>query len=198
MFLIGLRNIPRRVAQTVLIIIGLMLSTRHHLRRLHHRRHRRPQHHEDDLRHPRPRRRDHGVRDGASEAERRRADATSPSRSRPTSSCATRLAGDPEIDGIVPVLLEKRARAVNEPEPASAPRASTSWASIPAPWPPSPTSSTSRASTLDLATLADDEVYVNESMADELDAEPGDTVTVYYQNQPFRFTRRRHRQGQAC
>ena len=27
MFLIGVRNIPRRVAQTVLIIIGLMLST---------------------------------------------------------------------------------------------------------------------------------------------------------------------------
>ena len=27
MFLVGLRNIPRRVAQTVLIIIGLMLST---------------------------------------------------------------------------------------------------------------------------------------------------------------------------
>ena len=27
MFLVGLRNIPRRLAQTVLIIIGLMLST---------------------------------------------------------------------------------------------------------------------------------------------------------------------------
>lgn len=27
MFLIGLRNIPRRIAQTVLIVVGLMLST---------------------------------------------------------------------------------------------------------------------------------------------------------------------------
>ena len=55
-FMIGLRNIPRRMAQTVLIVDRPDAEHGHHHRGLHHRRHRRLQHHEADVRPARPRR----------------------------------------------------------------------------------------------------------------------------------------------
>ena len=49
MFQIGVRNIPRRRAQTILIIIGLMLSTLIISTALEHRRYGGLQHHQPDV-----------------------------------------------------------------------------------------------------------------------------------------------------
>lgn len=40
---------------------------------------------------------------------------------------------------------------------------------------------------LDVASLAPDEIFVNESAADKLDVWPGDTIEVWVQNQPYDF-----------
>jgi putative ABC transport system permease protein len=41
---------------------------------------------------------------------------------------------------------------------------------------------------VDLTSMADDEIYLNKKGADELDARPGDEVTLFVQGAPYAFT----------
>jgi putative ABC transport system permease protein len=184
MFLVGLRNIPRRLAQTVLIIIGLMLSTLiisaafttgdtvdNSITKMMYD----ALGHVDEIIEYKTEHEDEGV--GQS-------DVTIPESAYVELRDA--LAGDPSIDGIAPVLVES-VPAVNEEEHLSAPGVHVMGID-PATMTGFPDIINLQGEVLDPNSLRDNEVYVNESAADELDVRPGDTVTIYFQNQPFRFT----------
>ncbi len=188
MFMIGLRNIPRRTAQTVLIIVGLMLSTviisaafttgdtvDHSITKMVY----------DIMGHV-----DETVRLGKGEG----ADGgtAGPAIPRPDpfpESVATDLQqhfqGDPEIAGFMPVIMEPV--AVSNPETKlhtpmvmlNGLDASSLGAF--------PDVVDTKGKLVDVGALADNEVVVNQSLADEIDAVPGQNVDVYYQNQQFSF-----------
>jgi hypothetical protein len=177
MFLIGVRNIPRRVAQTVLIIIGLMLSTTiisaaftvgdtvdHSITKMVY----------DTTGHV-----DETVQvgdtligegDNGGPVVRREAVPESLA-----ADLEKRFQGDSEINGFLPVILEPVA-AANPSTRQSAPLgvltgldASRLGAF--------PDIVDKKGNPVSVAALADDEILVNESMADELDVNPGDSVT---------------------
>ena len=201
MFLIGVRNIPRRMAQTVLIIVGLMLSTliisaafttgdtvdrslTNQIFRLLG--------HVDEI-----------VRFES------RDDTPAPNVAISVADFETledEVRGDPNIDGLVPMMLE--VVAVIEPERRqSAPRAGfagldeTRLDAF-------PDLEDAEGNPLDLASLGEEEVradegladelgvtpgtfvtvhgvFVNESLADELDTTAGALIIVYHQNRPI-------------
>ena len=183
MFLIGLRNIPRRMAQTTLIVIGLMLSTliisaafttgdtvnasitNQTLTLLGH---------VDEVVLLRSRGGD-GVdlRPGGfiSEAAAEELEAA--------------LVDDPNIDGVLPILFEV-VPVINPGTGLSSPEANIVGldAEKLAAFPDFVSVS---GDAVDVAALAEDEVYVNESLADEADIQPGDLIQVFVQNQPLEF-----------
>jgi len=192
MFLIGLRNIPRRTAQTVLIIIGLMLSTviisaafttgdtvDHSITKMVY----------DVTGHV-----DETVQkgDNAHQAEGGTGgdggDAVLRREAMPQSVATDleqRFKGDPEITGFLPLISEPVAVS-NSQSGLSAPvgvltglDASRLGAF--------PDIVDKNGKAVDVAALADDEILVNESMADEIDAVPGQSIDIYYQNQQLTF-----------
>jgi putative ABC transport system permease protein len=192
MFLIGLRNIPRRTAQTVLIIIGLMLSTviisaafttgdtvDHSITKMVY----------DLTGHV-----DETIQRGEKPSDSGGSDEGTSSpvvlqRESMPQSLATdleqRFQGDSEIAGFLPLISEPV--AVSNPETKlNAPvtvingvDASRLGAF------PDVVDTSGKA--VDVGALADDEILVNKSLADEVDAVPGQTIDVYYQNQRFTF-----------
>ena len=184
MFLIGLRNIPRRVAQTVLIIIGLMLSTviisaalttgdtvDHSITKMVY----------DLAGHV-----DETVQKGdklsetMEEVVRR-----DPLPQSLAADLEQRFKGDTEIAGFLPVISEPVAVS-NPGSKLSAPLGMLTGldASRTAAF---PDVVDEKGNPVDVTALAKDEVLVNESMADEIDAKPGDTIDIYYQNQGYTF-----------
>jgi putative ABC transport system permease protein len=181
MFTIGLRNIPRRVAQTVLIIIGLMLSTLiisaafttgdtvdHSISNEIF----------DGL----------GSVDEVIEFESEEgtlggADVRIPERL--VEELEETLGDDPDIDGIMPVLSEE-VPVFNVRTHLSVPSVSfmgldeTRLEGF-------PDIVDREGQPLDLASLADDELYLSEKTAKGLDAQAGDEVTVFFENEEFSF-----------
>ncbi len=189
MFLIGLRNIPRRRSQTTLIVLGLMLSTliisaafttgdtlfRSVTAEAY-----------DVLGHV-----DETVllgegllggdsHEGTGIFVRRE-----PVPQSLVADLEGRLEGNDEVDGLMPVLAEPVA-VVNPRSRQSEPLAvvvGVDASRLDA----FPDIVDRKHRAVDVAALADDELLVNESLADELSAEPGDTLAVYSQNRLFTF-----------
>jgi putative ABC transport system permease protein len=182
MFIVGLRNIPRRRAQTTLIIIGLMLSTLiisaafttgdtvdYSISNTVY----------DVMGHV----------DEVVQFESQEGSAIGTTNVSIPSSDVQQLeagvANDPDIDGIAPALVET-VPAVNERVRLSAP-AVTALGVDPARMDAFPDVVDLQGRPLDVGALAEDQVYLNKSAADELGAQAGDTVAIYYLNQPLRF-----------
>ncbi|MEX0785448.1 MAG: FtsX-like permease family protein, partial [Dehalococcoidia bacterium] len=186
MFFIGIRNMPRRIAQTTLIIVGLMLSTliisaafttgdtvdrsltAQAYRLLGHADAWVMAAVEDD---GPPREID--TAESAVSVERLRE--------------ALEAEGDPSIDGFLPILREE--------VPVVNPRAGQSEPSIN--FVGLDTASlegfpdviaVDGGAPLDVAALAPDEVYMNKSAADDLAVEAGDVVQIFVQGELNEFT----------
>ncbi|MFQ6019712.1 MAG: ABC transporter permease, partial [Dehalococcoidia bacterium] len=185
MFLIGLRNIPRRVAQTVLIIIGLMLSTliisaafttgdtvdrsitNQTLTNLGHI---------DEVL--------------QFESQEEEGDVFGAEETIPQSVVDTVEDGlvhpGSDVDGVLPLILEgvpviNPSTGLSEPLVNLVGVDGSRMGSFP------DILSVDSGEQLSVSVLAADEAYVNESAAEELDAEIGDTVQTFVQNQPFSF-----------
>jgi len=181
MFLVGLRNIPRRRAQTILIIIGLMLSTLiisaafttgdtvdYSISSTVYE----IMGHVDEV-----------VQFESEEGGVGASDISIPSST--VQQLEAGVGNDPDIDGIAPALVET-VPAVNERVRLSAPTVSVVGLD-PARMDAFPDVVDLKGRLLDIGALGEDQVYLNKSAADELAAQVGDTVTIYYQNQPLRF-----------
>jgi len=182
MFRMGVRNIPRRVAQSVLIVIGLMLSTLiisaalttgdtvdHSITKLAY----------DWLGHI-----DETVMFDADNSTTATEKAIVPEAA--VTKLEAALANDPDVDGIVPAIMEPLP-IIDERTKLSSP-AATMVGVDPSRLDGFPDIVTRDGHQVDLAALADDQLYLNKKAADELDARPGDTVTIYAQNAPYTFT----------
>lgn len=183
MFLIGLRNIPRRVAQTVLIVIGLMLSTliisaafttgdtidhsitNQVLDTLGH---------VDEV--VLLRSQENGASIGS--------DAAIPEDV--AREFAEQFARDPNVDGILPIVFEA-VPVINPSTGLSSPEANIVGVD-PAALEAFPDVVSISGEPLTIDALAPDEVYVNRSLADETDIRPGDTVRIFVDNRPQEFT----------
>jgi len=173
MFKMGVRNIPRRMAQTVLIVIGLMLSTliisaalttgdtvdrsmtnwvyklAGHLDEIV----------EFDV-----------EKTGDGTAEPFVPEST-------VAELEAALGNDPDIDGIAPALFEP-VPVINPRTGLSTPSAFLTGAD-PERMDGFPDIVSLDGKVLDVGTLAPDEIYLNESGKEELDAQPGDTLQVF-------------------
>ncbi|MCH8815226.1 MAG: FtsX-like permease family protein [Chloroflexi bacterium] len=183
MFIMGLRNIPRRKAQTVLIVVGLMLSTliisaafttgdtidfsltNQSYELLGH----------------------------VDEVIVRRGDDDAPSEVRSTmpevivDQLAEDLAGDPNIDGFLPLIFEQvpvvnPSSGQSEPIIQLAGLDADSMDGFP------DVISVTTGELLEIDTLAADELYMNQSAADKLDTSPGDRIRLFAFGEPFEFT----------
>jgi len=183
MFFIGLRNIPRRPAQTVLIIIGLMLSTLiisaafttgdtvdHSLTATSYR----LLGHTDEF----------VQRQGEGEDGPRELKSTISGSD--AAVIKQVLADDPNIDGVLPIMWSEvpvinPTSRQSEPDVNFAGLDATAMDGFP------DVISAKTGDVLDPASLGDDEVYMNASAADKLDAKIGDSVQVYVNGQPNSF-----------
>lgn len=188
-FLLGLRNIPRRTAQTVLIIIGLMLSTviitaafttgdtvDYSITKQTY-----------DLA---------GHTDIVLDGEVGTSGGTGGGASNDTN-----IAGDeyrrfleaadagnlPDVDGYTGMLIEpvpvvNDSTRLSEPNVAFVGVDSERLEGFP------DTIDDKTGEVLDISDLRTGEVFLNKSAAEELDASVGDLLTVYIQNQPNKFT----------
>lgn len=181
MFKMGVRNIPRRMAQSVLIVIGLMLSTLiisaalttgdtvdHSVTKLAY----------DWLGHM-----DEAVIFNANESTVATDKAVVPESV--VTDLETALANDPDVDGISPAIFEPLP-IINDRTKLSSP-AATLIGVDPARLDGFPDIVTRDGKQVDLNGLADDQIYLNAKGAKELDARPGDTVTFFVQNAPYTF-----------
>ena len=181
MFKMGVRNIPRRMAQTVLIVIGLMLSTliisaalttgdtvdrsmtnwvydlAGHL---------------DEI-----------VEFDVEKTSNRAAEPFVPEST--VAELEAALGDDPDIDGITPALFEP-VPIINPRTGLSSPSAFLTGAD-PERMDGFPDIISLDGEVLDLSALAVDEVYLNESGQEELDAQPGDTLQVFVAGNPALF-----------
>ncbi|HXK34825.1 MAG TPA: FtsX-like permease family protein [Dehalococcoidia bacterium] len=194
MFMIGVRNIPRRRAQTTLIIIGLMLSTliisaafaigdtadysitNSAYQRLHS---------VDEIVQVQSGGDDD---DGESFFEGESLISAAPIEQARADELVQRFRGIDGVDGAVavirgPAAASNLARGQTEPlvllmgvNPSQLDGGFESDLQ------------TVSGESADLTALPEGAIYLNESAADELDARPGDTVTLYAQNQPYEFT----------
>ncbi|HJX61469.1 MAG TPA: ABC transporter permease, partial [Dehalococcoidia bacterium] len=183
MFKMGVRNIPRRVAQSVLIVIGLMLSTLiisaalttgdtvdHSITKLAY----------DWLGHM-----DEAVVFDADESTQATEKAFVPESV--LTDLETALANDPDIDGITPAIFEP-VPIINDRTKLSSP-AATMMGADPTRLNGFPDNIVTRdGKQVDMNSLADNQIYLNAKGAKELDARPGDTVTIFVQNAPYTFT----------
>jgi len=181
MFKMGVRNIPRRMAQTVLIVIGLMLSTLIISAALTTG---------DTV--------DRSVTNFAYElsghvdevvafdVEKTGASAAEPFVPESTlTELEAALGNDPDIDGIAPVIFE--------PVPAINPRTGLSTPSAfltgmdPDRMAGFPDIVSRGGKVLDVGVLGPDEIFLNETAQEELDAQPGDTLQIFIANVPHAF-----------
>ena len=182
MFRMGVRNIPRRVAQSVLIVIGLMLSTLiisaalttgdtvdHSITKLAY----------DWLGHM-----DEAVVFNADESTEATDKAVVPESA--LAVLQTALANDPDIDGITPAIFESLPIIDNRTNLSSP--AATMIGVDPSTLDGFPENIVTRdGKPVDLTGIADDEIYLNKKAAKELDARPGDEVTIFVQGFPHTF-----------
>jgi putative ABC transport system permease protein len=181
MFKMGVRNIPRRMAQTVLIVIGLMLSTliisaalttgdtvdRSVTNWVYE-----IAGHADEI----VEFDSEKIGDGTAEPFV------------PESTVAeleAALGDDPDIDGIVPTLFEP-VPVINPRTGLSSPSAFLTGAD-PERMDGFPDIVSLDGKVLDLGALAVDEIYLNESGQEELDAQAGDTLQVFVAGSPALF-----------
>jgi putative ABC transport system permease protein len=187
-FLMGIRSIPRRMAQTVLIVIGLMLSTLiisaalttgdtvdHSITNQSYT----LMGHIDETVMP-PSLRDDWLYEGDS-ARRIPADQYEEFQQ------ALQEANAPDIDGSTGVLFEdvpvfNSTTRLSEPTVTLAGVDADSMEAFP------DITSVTTGETLDLQSLGPDEVYMNKSAADQIEAVPGTTVQIYVQNEPHDLT----------
>jgi ABC-type lipoprotein release transport system permease subunit len=185
MFRMGLRNMPRRVAQTVLIVIGLMLSTLiisaafttgdtvdYSLSNTSY----------TLLGHV-----DEAIYRQGEGGAPNQIESTIPQDVNDSLRAALEAADDPNIDGYLPTLFEQvpilnPESGLSEPNGTFAGLDADSLDGFP------DIVSATTGDLLDLASLADDEAFINESAADELAAEPGDRARVFVQGLPHEFT----------
>ena len=185
MFLIGVRNMPRRRAQTTLIVVGLMLSTLIISaafttgdtvdRSLSNTVYTLLGHIDEVVQ-----------RHGEGDSAPNEIDSTIPQdvidRLR-----STVAANDPNIDGFLPLLFEQ-VPIINPQSRLSEPSATFvgldagSLDGFP------DVISVTTGEVLDVGSLARDEAFLNESAADALAAKSGDRVQVFVQGQPHEFT----------
>jgi ABC-type lipoprotein release transport system permease subunit len=183
MFMMGLRNIPRRMGQTVLIVIGLMLSTLIISAALTTG---------DTV--------DHSLTSQSykllghvDEVIYRAGEDDAPGGIRSTipqpvaEEIRAELSGDPNIDGFLPVLFEQ-APVVNPVREQSEPLIQFAGVDTMLLDGFPDVISAETGDELDVASLAPDEVFMNKSAADELDAEAGDAIQVYVFGQGYDFT----------
>ena len=193
MFLIGLRNIPRRTAQTVLIIIGLMLSTviisaafttgdtvDHSITKMVYD----TTGHVDEVVEKGEKldqsAQQGGMGGGPNTVLRRQAVPVSVA-----TDLEQRFQGDSEISGFLPLISEPV--AVSNPQTSLSTPIGVLVGVDTARLGAFPDIVDKNGNPVDVAALADNEILVNESMADEIDAQPGQGIDVFYQNQQFRF-----------
>ena len=185
MFRMGLRNMPRRVGQTVLIVIGLMLSTliisaafttgdtvdysvsNTAFTLLGHV--------------------DEAIYRQGEDGAPNQIESTIPQDVNDRLRAALEAANDPDIDGYLPTLFEQvpilnPERGLSEPNATFAGLDADSLDGF------ADVISATTGELLDLGSLADDEAFMNESAADELATEPGDRVQVFVQGLPYEFT----------
>ncbi len=178
MFLIGVRNIPRRVAQTALVVIGLMLSTliisaafttgdtvdrslTSEIQRIF------------------------GHIDAIVEYESQ-GDAPAPGIHIPQAAfdtLAVEVGDDPNIDGLLPAAAEV-VPVIDPVTRQSAPNARFLGLDETRVG-PFPDLEDLDGNQLDLTSLSSDQVFINKSLADELDTQTGAELTVYYENRPI-------------
>ncbi len=186
MFIMGVRNMPRRMAQTTLIIIGLMLSTliiaaafttgdtvNHSLSATSY----------DLLGHT-----DEWIHQTAEEdGPPRSIESSVPEEAYDSLRTALLAADIPEIDGYLPVLLEDvpvinpRSRQ-SEPVVNFVGLDSEGLEGFP------DVISITSGEALDVASLDANEVFMNESAADDLATEAGDVIQIFVQNVQYEFT----------
>ena len=183
-FKLGVRNIPRRKAQTTLIVLGLMLSTliiaaalgtgdtldysatADVYRQLGH---------VDEAVV-----RSQDVNASVNSAIGQKIDDRALARVEQT------VAGDPNVDGVMPIL-DERVPVLNPGKQLAEPTAILTGLD------PSRLDQfggliATDGSKIDLAALPADQIVVSAKAADKLDAVPGDKLTIYYGNQPRTFT----------
>ena len=184
MFLIGLRNIPRRMAQTVLIVVGLMLSTliisaafttgdtiNHSITNQTFTQ----LGHVDEI--------------VLLRSQSGGGGAANPNGSFPETLAEefeAALVDDPNIDGVLPILFEV-VPVINPGTGLSSPEANIVGLD-PNKLAAFPDFVSTSGDQVDITALANREVYVNQSLADETGTQPGDVIEVFVQNRPEKFT----------
>src|SRR5215218_268464 len=182
-FKLGVRNIPRRKAQTTLIVVGLMLSTliisaalgtgdtlHHSLTKDTY----------DNLGHV-----DQLVV-ASNEFEVPNIDTVAKIDESVLGTVDTALAGDPNVDGIMPIL-DAHVSAVNETKQQAEPNVlllgadGSRFAGFGGP-------ETTDGSAIDLDAIGPGGVVLSQTAADELDASVGDSITLYSENRPHNLT----------
>ena len=177
-FIMGLRNIPRRTAQTVLIVVGLMLSTLIISAAFGTG---------DTV--------DYSITNQAFtllghvdvELEQRGGGRDISADQYKQFQAALNEGDYPNIDGSMGVLFEEvpvsnRASGLSEPLVTFAGLDEAALRGFP------DVVSTASGQTLDVASLVSDEAYMNESAADELGVSAGDSVQVFVDSAPYDFT----------
>jgi putative ABC transport system permease protein len=185
MFLMGLRNIPRRPAQTIIIIVGLMLSTLIISAAfttgdtvdysITNRSYELLGHADVVI-----------LRDGE-EGAPVEITSTIPQDVNDDLRAAIKDLNDPNIDGYLPMLFEP-VPVLNPESRQSEPIVTFTGIDAGSTEGFPDVISAISGQQLQIAALAADEVYLNESLADEIATEPGDTVSVFVQNLPHDFT----------
>jgi len=185
-FKLGVRNIPRRKAQTILIVVGLMLSTLIISAALG----------TGDTLHYSTTNEAYKVLGGVDEvvvySPNGQGDVdvnSSMSNDIPASSLGvvdTALAGNENVDGVMPMLW-KTIPAMNTVSGLAEPDVTIAGLD------PSRLSGFGEVKDLDgtvidLASLDANAVVISEMAADKLDAKVGDVLTIYYNNQPIEVT----------
>ncbi len=186
MFVMGIRNMPRRIAQTTLIIIGLMLSTliisaafttgdtvdRSLSAQIY-----RLLGHADEW----VQRSGEGEQAPIGVESVISADLTQELRT------DVETAADPNIDGFLPVLRGS-VPVTNERSGQSEPSVNFAGLDVESLDGFPDVISSKTGEQLDVASLGPDEAFMNQSAADDLATEAGDQVKVFVQGQPHEFT----------
>ena len=182
-FKMGVRNIPRRKAQTTLIVVGLMLSTliisaalgtgdtlHYSLTKDSY----------ENLGHV-----DQLVV-ASNEYEAPNADSNVTFDASMLSTVDGALTDDPNVDGVMPIL-DARVSAVNETMQQAEP-AMILIGADPSRFGDFGGLKGTNGESIDLATIAIDGVVLSDKAADDLDAAVGDKVSVYYEGVPHALT----------
>src|SRR4051794_4788588 len=186
MFLMGLRNIPRRKAQTILIVFGLMLATviitsaltigdtlAYSVKKQVY-----DQAGPIDL---------VVVKGTEGQGRVTRADGTAAYFDRATyEALRGKVAGNSSIDGLAPILVEM-APAINETARQSEPVVSIIGVA-PADAAAFGGLAAQGGGTIDLGALKANELVVNATLADSITGKPGDKLTIFTAQRPEEFT----------